>query len=390
MPFQQITGDTGSYLLSDSTTVTYDTVDVNPGTNATLLGAGFWNSGGARYLIGNPNTPEDGELVLSQAVSGIRIDFYSGFQAGESIFLSADGVLLNLNDLVASGDVTVTGEVVIGAAGDIQATDLVAGGSLTLNVQFQTLLFDHNGVLNGVGFDMSLETTPICFAQGTRIMTANGPVEVEHLRAGDSVITLEGSSEPILWVGQRHHARLGAKHKPIRIAQGALGNGQPERELWVSPQHRMFVSSKIAARVTGAAQLLVPAQCLLALEGVEQVAEVSEITYFHILLTDHRVIWAEGAAAESFFPGPMALQSLTERSLSEVSALLPGVIEGETVPRPAFPFVGGKMGRKLAARLAKQGRPIIEDGAVSDWGTPQAGAAPIRGRSAVEHQMGAF
>ena len=53
--------------------------------------------------------------------------------------------------------------------------------------------------------------------------------------------------------------------RPIRIRAGTLGNGLPEADLIVSPQHRVLVRSGIARTLFGADEVLVAAKQLLAL-----------------------------------------------------------------------------------------------------------------------------
>ena len=42
-----------------------------------------------------------------------------------------------------------------------------------------------------------------CFAAGTLIATATGSVAVEDLTVGDTVMTMAGSTRPVVWIGSR-------------------------------------------------------------------------------------------------------------------------------------------------------------------------------------------
>jgi hypothetical protein len=147
---------------------------------------------------------------------------------------------------------------------------------------------------NGETFLMSVATSPACFAAGTRIRTARGEVPVERLREGDAVLTARdgGRLAPVRWIGHRRLAP--ARHlrpwdvNPIRVRAGALGPGQPGRDLLLSPDHALFLDG-----------MLVRARDLL--NGATVVQEAAEqITYFHVELDRHDVLFAEGAPAESF------------------------------------------------------------------------------------------
>ena len=86
-----------------------------------------------------------------------------------------------------------------------------------------------------------------CFAAGTRIATEDGPVAVESLRVGDRVSLASGGSERIVWVGSRRVdcARHPAPETvwPVRVSAGAFGPGAPVRDLYLSPDHAVFVDN---------------------------------------------------------------------------------------------------------------------------------------------------
>lgn len=138
--------------------------------------------------------------------------------------------------------------------------------------------------------------TLACFAAGTRIATPRGPVAVETLRVGDEVSTvLGGKAQAIIWVG---HRRIDcAKHPsprqvwPVRISAGAFGAGQPSRDLFLSPDHAVYVDG-----------VLVPAKHLINGETITQ-APCDSVTYHHIELARHEVLLAEDLPAESYLAG---------------------------------------------------------------------------------------
>jgi hypothetical protein len=129
--------------------------------------------------------------------------------------------------------------------------------------------------------------------RGTLILTVAGEVPVEELAIGDRVVALSGRARPIRWIGQRSYSgrfTLGQRHiLPVRIAAGALAKGVPARDLWVSPNHALYLEG-----------VLIEARDLVNGVSILQAKETSKIEYFHIELDAHDVIVAEGAYAESY------------------------------------------------------------------------------------------
>ena len=127
--------------------------------------------------------------------------------------------------------------------------------------------------LNSSRYGLTGEPTFVCFRNGTLILTERGNVPVEDLRIGDMVITRDHGAQPLRWIGSRHVdaalLQAFARMRPIRIRAGALGTGLPERDLYVSQQHRVLVASAIAQRMFGAAEILVAAKHLTEIAGIE-------------------------------------------------------------------------------------------------------------------------
>ncbi|MGV6811291.1 MAG: Hint domain-containing protein [Brevirhabdus sp.] len=143
---------------------------------------------------------------------------------------------------------------------------------------------------------------PPCFTSGTMIDTPDGPRRVEDIRPGDLVTTLDSGPQTVRWVGKRT-VDGGGDFAPILFAPGALDN---TTALLVSPQHRMLVDGWKAELFYGEDSVLVAAKHLVNNDTVT-VAPCAEVTYVHILFDTHEVVMADGAPAESFFPGDFML-----------------------------------------------------------------------------------
>lgn len=169
----------------------------------------------------------------------------------------------------------------------------------------------------------------ICFAPATRIATPDGPRPIEALRPGDRILTRDNGPQPVLWTGYRRMsgARLYAMPhlRPIRFRSGALGQGRPEGDLLVSPQHRMMVKGPAARALFNTSEVLVAAQDLIDNRAVLVDTALREITYIHLLLERHEVIWANGLETESFHPAEASLDSIDPDQRAGLLQLLPGL-----------------------------------------------------------------
>lgn len=166
----------------------------------------------------------------------------------------------------------------------------------------------------------------ICFTPGTRLATRRGEVLSQQLKVGDMVITRDNGMKEICWIGRRNlspkELAAAPAHLPIRIKAGALGRKAPQRDLCVSPNHRILLSSQAAQLMFGEAEVLVAAKHLTGLPGVE-VLPVPRVSYIHVMFEDHEVVLANGAWAESFQPGVQSLAGIRDDQREEILTLFP-------------------------------------------------------------------
>ncbi|UWQ29697.1 Hint domain-containing protein [Leisingera sp. M523] len=173
------------------------------------------------------------------------------------------------------------------------------------------------------------ETGVICFTPGTLIATPGGPKRVERLREGEKVQTRDNGAQEILWIGSRRisGARLFVmpRLRPIRIHAGALGIDRPERELLVSPDHRMLLRGDRVRALFNTPEVLVAAGDLVNGRTILPDASVRQATYIHIMLANHQVLWANGVETESFHPSNASLTALSDSDRSRLFHLQPGL-----------------------------------------------------------------
>ena len=165
-----------------------------------------------------------------------------------------------------------------------------------------------------------------CFVRGTRVETERGLVAIEDLEIDDMVVTMDNGLQPIRWIGMKTVRAEGAL-APIRIKAGALGNS---RDLLVSPQHRMLMSGWRLELMFATDQALATAKSLINDKTIMR-QPGGMVDYFHILFDRHEIVFAEGAATESFHPGQQSLDALGDETREEIFALFPELrISAET------------------------------------------------------------
>ena len=161
----------------------------------------------------------------------------------------------------------------------------------------------------------------ICFTPGTRIATPKGARDIATLRVGDLVVTRDHGLQPIRWIQQRTVPAL-ESFAPIRIRPGVI-TGQ-DRDLLVSPQHRMLFQGYRAELLFGESEVLVSAKHMINDKYMTQETG-GDVTYIHMMFDEHEVVYAEGAATESFHPGDVGLTAVSDPAREELFALFPAL-----------------------------------------------------------------
>lgn len=227
-----------------------------------------------------------------------------------------------------------------GATGDDDhVVDLRAYGHRASNVLYDPLhpkdgsveFLDSNGSVSGALAFSNIEQVTVCITPGARILTNTGEVAVERLRAGDLVLTRDNGYQPIIWIGHRDlsQAELIAapRFNPVRIAAGSLGPDLPERDMTVSPQHRMLITSSRSELLFGEHEVLVAARHLTHLNGINRFRP-KRVSYIHFMFENHEILRADGTWTESFQPGAQTLAGLGAAPRAEILALFPELASG--------------------------------------------------------------
>jgi hypothetical protein len=340
--------------------------------NGVINGFGTLTTG---FNNGGSITANGGGLVITGGISGtgamainggatLEIGGVLGGAQSVTFINSASAEALQLDDLTSTGfglfDWQNGDELFIANGVTVTGANWL-GGSGTLEVTTTGATYDFTNVTLAAG------TTPIfttganfvelvsCFVTGTRISTERGEVPVEDLREGDRVQVVLGTrSEPVVWMAHRHIDC--ARHPeprlvwPVRIAAGAFGPGRPCRELWLSPDHAVYVGD-----------VLIPVKYLVNGTSIVQVP-MDEVTYYHVELPRHSVLLAEGLAAESYLDtgdranfanngGPIALYPDFASRAWDAHGCAPLVVTGPELDA-AKRWVNGLAGRTMPAASA--------------------------------------
>jgi hypothetical protein len=148
------------------------------------------------------------------------------------------------------------------------------------------------GPFSSAGDTIVASVEAACFREGTRIRTSRGDLPVERLRPGDQVVTASAECRPVIWIGRRH-VDCGQHSDPRRVwpvcvVTGALGPSIPGADLYLSPDHALFLYG-----------VLVPVKYLINGTTITQIP-AEAVTWYHLELESHDVVLAEGAPAESY------------------------------------------------------------------------------------------
>lgn len=169
----------------------------------------------------------------------------------------------------------------------------------------------------------------ICFTPDTRISTPDGLRQIRQLRPGDKILTRDNGPQEVLWSGHRRMsgARLYAMPhlRPIRFKANAMGLYRPDEDLLVSPQHRMLVTGTAAQALFNTSEVLVAAEDLVNDATITVDHALREVTYVHILLERHNIVWANGLETESFHPSNTALDTVDPVQRAGLLNILPEI-----------------------------------------------------------------
>ncbi|MDG6095737.1 Hint domain-containing protein [Acetobacter sp. AN02] len=149
----------------------------------------------------------------------------------------------------------------------------------------------------GDDWAVSVPSSSSCFLAGVLIATPDGPVAVEKLGPGDSVVVMENGQEEIrriVWSG-RAQASVRADLPddeagwPVRVLRDAFAEGVPSRDLLITSGHCLFMEGRF-----------LPVRMLVNGVSVFYDRSFSSYEYYHIETERHSVVMANGVPTETY------------------------------------------------------------------------------------------
>ncbi len=217
--------------------------------------------------------------------------------------------------------------------------ELAPGVVIPPNTQLTVEIFASTGPGNGnndsliVTVALPAGTVP-CFVKGTLIETESGYRAVEELAVGDKVRASSSELLRIEWIGEKTLQAAALKRnpqlRPVCIHKGAFGKGLPDRDLYVSPQHRIVVEGWRAELLFGEPKVFAAAVHLVNDQTIRQVETYDSVTYYHIACCRHAILLSNGLPTESLFLGEMAVMSFDREDVEELRVLFPELQNAES------------------------------------------------------------
>ncbi len=160
------------------------------------------------------------------------------------------------------------------------------------------------------------------FTRGSLVETECGPMAIEDILPGDSVLTENGRSETVLWKGSvtlipgREDSR--GRTRPLtRIMADTFGMQKPMSGVIAGPAARILGTPAHLRHLHGDGQVLTPVHEFQDGMSVIETLPPTPIELFHICLKRHSVIRVDGLPFETYHPGVNAVR-LVSHSIRSV------------------------------------------------------------------------
>ncbi|WP_050604800.1 Hint domain-containing protein [Ruegeria sp. 6PALISEP08] len=154
------------------------------------------------------------------------------------------------------------------------------------------------------------------FSRGSLVETEHGPVAIEDLMPGDTVLTQDGNSQTVLWKGSvtlipgREDSR--GRTRPLtRIMPDTFGMQKPMSGVIAGPAARIVGAPAHLRHLHGGEPILTRVSEFQDGMGVIETMPPTPVELFHICLKRHSVIRVDGLQFETYHPGVNAVRMIS-------------------------------------------------------------------------------
>ncbi|MGB0902519.1 Hint domain-containing protein [Halocynthiibacter sp.] len=333
-----------------------DTVVISTGTNALTGGTGTdtleVDDSATGPIVVNVDDLGDGTSVLDGGTSTLDgIENFVGLDTGDTDSITLTTLVTDrttisgIDTTAAVGTYTPddgSGAIAFGGPGEPTLASILANSGSKGSISITD--GDESGTIGNISFSemetINFNIDAVCVARGSGIMTDMGEVLVEDLTEGMHILTMDNGYQELRWIGSRTVPAQG-KLAPVRVRAGTLG---ADRDLYLSQQHRILLQGYQAELLFGEDEVLVPAKALVN-DCTISIQSGAKVEYYHLMFDQHEIVFSNGMATESFFPGGTAMSALEHAAQEEVLSLFPelamDVASYGSTARPSVPtYVG--------------------------------------------------
>ena len=143
------------------------------------------------------------------------------------------------------------------------------------------------------------------------------------------ICTKDNGAQAIRWIGQRQISggRLVAlpQLRPIRLKAHVLADGEPDEDLILSPDHRVLVKGPVAQSLFNSDEVLVAVRDLVNDTTISLDHRCRGVTYVHLMLDHHQIVWANGVEVETFHPAGMDTQDMNPQQRGRLWERFPDI-----------------------------------------------------------------
>jgi hypothetical protein len=237
--------------------------------------------------------------TLTLSGSGTFVFISSELDVSSNIILIDEVSSDNVFFITTEGDISLLTGVPVGNF----ITGLDGAATPTINVSSTVAVLGRTISLSVTGVmtfgESEVNNSPVCYREGTKILTAEGYKLIEDLTTLDSLVTtgiiedgiarFDKQIQDVTYVGSFEVNSNYAKHNlPIKFSKGSLGENKPFEDLYVSPNHGILKNNFIAV-----------ASSFINGTTIVQVDEHKPFRYYHVQTNDHSLIIVNGIESET-------------------------------------------------------------------------------------------